>query len=496
MVDGAYNTRIARAVMVASILATSMAFIDATALVMVLPSLQRELNADAIQLLWVNSAYAIPLAALLMLGGALGDRFGRKRVFVTGVVTFATAALACGMSQSIDWLIGQRVLQGAGAALMIPGSLAMITQTFPKSSRGKAIGIWSGMTVVATIAGPVVGGALAGADHWRWIFFLNLPIAVIVLVLTSTRIPPVPGDGTRRGLDWLGVLLVTVGLASASFALLESPRLGFGAPAVVGALAFGLAALAGFVVWECRCTAPLIPPMVMRSRPLRVAGVVTLLLYSSWTALLFFLPLKLIELHGYPPLAAGLSQLSLMVPLAFLSLPAGKLADARGVRFPLTIGAAIVCLGFLLLALPGASSGPDTYWSSFFGGLLVLGCGLGMTMAPLSTAIINAVPGDDQGLAAGINSTLARLAGLAGIALIGPLVLLFLSQGLVASGVDAESAATLSRETYASAVALAMVDGESLVAAHVGAFRSLCLLSAAFSATACLLVRFIRDPTG
>jgi EmrB/QacA subfamily drug resistance transporter len=478
------NATVRNAVLAAAVLATGMAFIDTTALVLALPAIRHDLGADAIQLMWINAAYAIPLTAFLLLGGVLGDRFGRARVFASGVVLFAATACGCGLAPGVHSLIALRAVQGAGAAFMIPGSLALITGAFPPDLRGRAIGAWSGLTVIATICGPVIGGVLADAGLWRWIFFINLPLSAATLLLLRVALPAQTGRRSPVPVDWTGALFATLGLGALSYALLEAPRHGFGATPVIVSLVIGTIATAVFLRRQFRASHPLVPPHLFRSRTLRTAALLTLLLYSAWNALLFFLPLNLIQVQGYSPTVAGLSLLPFMLALAAFAWPAGQLADRRGVRIPLLLGPAVAGAGFLLLALPGLTAGAGEYWIRFFPGLLVLGGGLGLTVAPLSTAIMHAVPGDDAGLASGINSTLARLAGLAGIALLGPLVL-------------SSFHASLGTEAL-PATAFAAPAGDLARLAFVDSFRFLCLLSAALSwtGTVCALFGFNREPLG
>ena len=463
-----------RAALAAAVLATGMAFVDATALVLALPAIGLDLGADALQLLWVNAAYAIPLTALLLPGGALGDRVGPERAFAWGVLLFAVSACGCGLAPSVGWLIALRAVQGAGAALMIPGSLALIIATFPSEQHGRAIGAWTGLTVIATIGGPVLGGLLAGAGQWRWIFFLNVPAALLVLWLVRTA-RPVRERAAPRGapVDVAGAAYATLALGALSYVPLALPRHGFASVPVLGALAVGLTAGIVFVRHVRAASDPLVPPTLFRSRALRSAAAVTLLLYSAWNALLFFLPFNLIQVQGYEPAQAGVSQLPFIVLLAAVSWPAGRMADARGVRSPLLLGALAAAAGFALLAMPGLTAGPGEYATTFLPGLAVLGAGLGLCVAPLSSAVMHAVP-RRVGLASAINSTLARLASVVGAAVLGPLVLLGFH-------------ATLGEQADAAA-ALAAPEGEVARGAFVDSFRLLCFVSAGLCLAAGLCV--------
>lgn len=482
MSDLVFEAKAGRFVIAAAVLASSMAFIDATALVIAMPAIQKEFGSDAVQLMWITTIYAIPLTALLLLGGSLGDRYGRMRLYVSGILLFTASALACGLAPSLSFLLLFRFVQGVGAALMIPGSLALISETFPSHLRGRAIGTWSGLTVIATIAGPVVGGILAGADLWRWIFFINLPIAAITVVLLRFKVPSRLSEKAKATPDWLGAFYAAAGLGGLSYALLEGPRLGFFSPTIIVITVLGLSALTAFVFWESRCRHPLLPLKLFKSPQLRAASLLTLLLYSAWNALLFFLPFNLIQVQAYPATIAGLSQLPLMAALAILSRPAGQLADRKGVHVPLIFGSAIAGVGFLLLSLPGVTSGPGDFWISYFPGLLVLGAGLGLTVAPLSTAIINAIPIQDAGLAAGINSTLARLAGLAGIALLGPFVLFWFKVSL-GSEVDLSAVTSSIAEN-----SFGPLQRPEVQRAFVDGFSFLCYLSAGLSWTGTAII--------
>lgn len=488
MSDRAFEPKTGWFVITAAVLATSMAFIDATALVIAMPAIQKEFGSDAVQLMWITTIYAIPLTSLLLLGGSLGDRYGRMRLYVSGILLFTVAAFACGIAPNLNSLLVFRFAQGVGAAFMIPGSLALISETFPSHLRGRAIGTWSGLTVIATIGGPVIGGLMAGADLWRWIFFINLPIAAIALVLIRFKVPSRNNEISKVSLDWPGAIYAAVGLGAVSYALLEAPRMGFFSPIIIMTMILGLGALTAFVYWESRCRHPLLPLKLFHSRQLRAASLLTLFLYSAWNALLFFLPFNLIQVQAYPAAIAGLSQLPLMLALAVLSRPAGQLADRKGVHVPLIVGSSIAGVGFLLIALPGVTVGPSDFWVSYFPGLVVLGAGLGLTVAPLSTAIINAIPSQDAGLAAGINSTLARLAGLAGIALLGPLVLFWFNASL--GDTAGSNAASLSIAGHS----FGPLEGPDLQHAFVDSFRLLCYFSAGLSWAGTAIIALMHRP--
>jgi EmrB/QacA subfamily drug resistance transporter len=410
----------ARWVLLSAICASGMAFIDATALSVAMPVLQREMSATGIDLLWINNGYALPLASLLLLGGALGDRWGRARVFASGIFLFAIASLACGLSTRVPALIAARVVQGIGAAMMIPGALALVATFFDQRSRGKAIGTWSAGTVVASAIGPVLGGLLAGAGHWRWIFFLNLPLAAASLLVLRMKVPRLKEETSPEPLDLAGAWWGTIGLVAVNYGLIRWAEPG-ARVACVAALGIGVMASWQFTRAESRSRNPLLPLGLFRSRLLASASVLTLAFYTALNGLLFFLPLTLIQVQGYAPLDAGLAQLPIMLMLIALSPWAGAMVDRHGPRGPLTLGPAIAGAGLVLIAWPGVGHGPGEFWTTYFPGLLLLGAGLGFTAAPLSAAVINAVPHARFGAASGVNSTLARLAATLAMATLGPL---------------------------------------------------------------------------
>jgi EmrB/QacA subfamily drug resistance transporter len=397
-----------------------MAFIDATALSVAMPALQHEMSATGTDLLWINNGYALPLASLLLLGGALSDRHGHKRVLGLGLVAFAAASLACGLAVRMPVLIVARVFQGAGAALIIPSSLAMLATAFKDSGRGGAIGKWSAGSVVASALGPVLGGVLAGSGHWRWIFFLNLPLAAIALTLLRFKVPLLKEEASPGPPDYRGGWWGTAGLVAVNVGLIRCADPEPGSLVVPATLVAGVIALCMFARVELRGSNPLLPLRLFKSPVLAAASVLTLLCYTALNGMLFFLPLNLIQVQGYDPLSAGLTQLPMMIILIAFSPWAGALVDRNGPRLPLTIGPFIAGAGFLLLAYSGMGGGPAEFWTSFLPGLLLLGAGFGLTAAPLSATVIGAVPNDRAGAASGINSTLARLSAVLAMATLGP----------------------------------------------------------------------------
>ena len=405
-------------VLAASILGSAMAFIDGTVVNVALPVLQQALGTTAAEAQWVVESYALVMAALLLLGGALGDKVGRRRVFAAGAALFALASGACALAPDVEWLIVGRAVQGVGAAFLVPGSLALLGACIPAPRRGRAIGRWSAVSAGATGIGPLLGGWLVQEVSWRAIFWLNLPLAAVTLYITLRHVPETRDPGARR-LDLPGTALVTLGLGGLVFGLLEAPRFGLTHPLIVTALLAGVVLLVGFVVVEARSTHPMVPLDLFRSSSFSGANLLTLLLYAALGAALYFLPFALIQVHHYSPAAAGASLMPLVVLLSGLSGSAGRLVDRYGARRPLIFGPLLAGLGFALLALPGSTG---SYWTTFFPGLTVLGLGMAATVAPLTTTVMGAVESTRSGLASGINNTVSRAASLLSIAVFGIVV--------------------------------------------------------------------------
>ena len=406
-------------VLVATILGSSLAFIDASSTNVALPALQASLGATVIEVQWVINAYTLMLAALILPGGALGDRLGRVRVFASGVAIFALASLWCGLAPTVGHLIAARTLQGLGGALLIPGSLALISASFPADVRGRAIGLWSGFSALTAAAGPVLGGWLIDTLSWRWIFFANIPVALVILAIAGTRLPE-SRDRQAHRLDWPGALLITASLTGITFGLLESPTRGFTDPAVLAALLLGTGLLIPFIVVQARTRAPMVPLDLFRSPTFAGANLLTLFLYGALGGALFFLPLNLVQIQGYSATAAGAALLPFVLILFVLSRWAGGLVDRYGVRLPLTIGPSIAAVGFALFALPGAAG---SYWLTIFPATTALGVGMAVIVAPLTTTVMNAVDQDHAGTASGINNAVSRVATLLALSVLGIVML-------------------------------------------------------------------------
>jgi len=486
-----------RVVLAATILGSSMAFIDGTVVNVALPALQNAFHATVADVQWVVEAYALILAALLLVGGSLGDIFGRRKVYVIGVVVFAAASAWCGLARSIDTLIWARSIQGLGAALLVPGSLALITASFPESTRGKAIGTWSGFTAITAAIGPVIGGWLIEHSTWRWIFFLNLPLALAVILL-SAKVPESRNEKASHHLDWPGALLATLGLGGVTYALIEWPaRAQHGHHLVIAAAILGVVALVGFVAVEHWSHTPMVSLKLFRSRNFTGANLLTLFLYASLGGLMFFFPMDLIQIQHYTATQAGAAFLPFVVIMFGLSRWAGGLVARYGSRLPLTVGPLVAACGIALFAIVPQNG---SYWAGFFPAVVVMGLGMAISVAPLTTTVMNAVPDSESGLASGVNNAVSRLASLLAVAAFGAVLVTVFNHSLnqhlatlalspnVRAQVDAARPLLAASHNSDSAIQHAIVD------AFLSGYRAVIWIATGLAALSAITAWLIVEP--
>jgi EmrB/QacA subfamily drug resistance transporter len=415
-------TSIQKWTLFSTILASSLVFIDSTALNVALPALQKDLGITATELLWVINGYALFLSALLLVGGSLGDLYGRNKVFLIGLGIFSISSLICGISQTPVQLIIARAFQGIGGALLTPGSLSILSSQFGEESRGKAIGLWSTFSALTAVLGPVLGGWLAGLGLWRVIFFINVPLSIAVLVTMIMKVPESRNPYAKKLNIW-GAILVTLGLAGITYGFIESPKHGFENITIITSLLIGGFALIGFIIVQRYSKHPMMPLTLFKSSTFSGGNLLTLFVYAALGGAMFFLPLNLIQIQGYSEISAGLAMLPIIICIASISPLMGKFVDKHGVRIPLIIGPIITSAGFFIFSIYEITPGPGAYWDTYFISFLLIGVGMGVTVAPLTTAVMGAVSEDNTGIASGINNTVARAAGVLAVALMGALVL-------------------------------------------------------------------------
>lgn len=457
-----------RWVILATVLGSALAAIDGTVVGIALPSIGRQFHASVASLQWVVTGYMLTLAALLLVGGALGDRYGRRRVFSIGVVWFALASAACALAPDVTVLVVTRLLEGVGAALVVPGSLAIIEASFAADDRAAAIGAWSGLGGIATAAGPLLGGYLVGAASWRWIFIINLPLAALVLVTTARHVPESRQQGGPGRLDPFGVGLSALSLGGLTYGLIEGPARGWGAPAVAGTLALGVVGGIAFVVVERIGPGPMVPFAVFGRRQFTVTNGVTLLLYAALSGALFLLPVELQVVNRYSALGTGLSLLPLTALMLLLSSRSGRLAARIGPRLQMSVGPVVVGVGLALLV---RATHDSSYVSGVLPALVVFGLGLAIVVAPLTATAMGAVPADHSGLASAVNNDVARLGGLLAVALLPALVGLsgdaYLHPGAMARGFRTAMYATAGWCIAAGLLAAAGIrNGETGASSH------------------------------
>ena len=403
--------RARRRVLTATILGSTMAFLDGTVVNVALPVLQQKLHAPFGRVQWVVESYLLFLSAFILVGGSLGDRFGRRKVFVTGTAVFALASAACGAAPSIEILVAARALQGVGAALLVPGSLALITAAFPGEARGTAIGTWSGATALTTALGPLVGGLLVQHVSWRSVFFLNVPIGAAVIVISLGGVPE-SRQPSRGPIDYGGAVLAAIGLGTLVFGLTEASRGAFGG-AVAIPLAAGAGATAAFVLREARIDHAMLPLDLFRSRVFSAANGYTLFLYAGLGATLYFVPFELIQARGYSPAQAGASLLPFVAVVSALSRSTGRLGERIGPRLPLAAGALLVTAGLALFLLLPATG---TYAESVLVPVTTLGLGMALAVPPLTATVMGSESPQRAGIVSAFNNAVSRIGGLFAIA--------------------------------------------------------------------------------
>jgi EmrB/QacA subfamily drug resistance transporter len=406
-------------VLVATILASTIAYVDESVVNIALPAIERELGASAAVVQWLVNAYTLCLAALLLIGGAAADRFGRRKMFITGVTIFAVASLGAGLAPNVVLLILARAIQGFGAALLVPCSLALIGAAFDEAERGRAIGTWAGFSAVAGAVGPILGGFIVDHFSWRWIFLINPLLALPAIWIAAEHVPESVDPLATGRLDWRGGFLALAGLAGVCFGLIAAPDFGWTDARALAPLACGVVLLGVFLWVEHHNPAPMLPLELFRSRTFSAVNLLTLLLYASLSAAFFFLPFAFIQVHGYSAVLTGVAFLPFTIIMALLSRWSGGLVDRLGARLPLIVGPAITALGFGLLACTVRNG---AYWA-FLVSLTVLGFGMAISVAPLTTTVINAVPADKMGVASAINNAVAALASLLAVAICGAVAL-------------------------------------------------------------------------
>ncbi len=408
-----------RLTLVATILGSTVVFLDSTVVNVALPAIADGLDAGLAGQQWVVEAYMLTLVSLLLVGGSLGDQFGRRRMFVFGLIAFGATSALCAVAPTVEFLIAARALQGIAGALLVPGSLAIVAATFEGAERGKAVGTWTAWTGIATVIGPAGGGALIGLTSWRAIFWVNLPLIAVTVALTMHSVKESRDPDAFRGIDWTGIGLSAAGLGGPVFALIEQPTRGWGDPLVWIPFVAGIACFALFVLHEMRARHPMLDLGLFRIRNFAVANLTTLSTYAGLIGGLFFVGLFLQQVAGYSPLEAGLATTPISLILFFLSPRWGRMASGTGPRLPMTLGPIVGGLGLLLMLRIGANA---DYATDVLPAILVFGLGLSATVAPLTATVLDSVEERHVGIASGVNNGISRVAGLLAIAVLGAVI--------------------------------------------------------------------------
>jgi EmrB/QacA subfamily drug resistance transporter len=410
-----YRSPAGRWVLLATVLGSSLAFIDATVVNIALPAIGRDLGSDAAGLQWTVNGYALSLAALVLLGGSLGDRYGRKRIFLVGVSWFAVASLLCGLAPTIELLVAARVLQGVGGALLTPGALAILESSFAREDRSRAIGAWSGLGGIGGALGPFLGGWLVEVGSWRYIFLINVPVSALVLWVAARHVPETRNPAAARQFDVTGVLTGAAGLAGLTYGFTAWPANGPGDPVVLVSLAIGLAGMVAFVLAERRSPHPMLPLEIFRVRAFTGANLVTFLVYAATGGVFFLLVVNLQVVSGFSPLASGMALLPTTILLLLLSARAGALGQRIGPRIPMTAGPLVCAVALALMSMIDADA---SYLLDVLPAVIVFGLGLSLLVAPLTATALGALDDTRAGIASGVNNAVARAAGLLAVAIL------------------------------------------------------------------------------
>ncbi|MEM1043239.1 MAG: MFS transporter [Bacteroidota bacterium] len=495
-------------VLAATIGGSSLAFIVGSVVNVALPAMQRGLGATVAEVQWVLNAYLLFLGALILVGGSAGDRFGRRRLFVAGTVVFTLASVGCGLAPTTGWLIAARAVQGVGAALLVPNSLAIISAAFEGAERGKAIGTWAGFSALTTALGPVLGGWLVDAFSWRWVFFVVVPVALGTLGIALWKVPESRDRASTGRLDAAGAALAAASFGALTYGLIASAERGWGDSVVLAAVAGAVGLFGLFLLREARAPDPMVPLDLFRSPTFSGANAVTLGLYFALTGVLFFLPFNLIQVQGYSATAAGAAFLPFSLVVGFFSRPAGGLVERFGARLPLVVGPLVTALGLALLVVPSVGG---WYWTTFFPPMLVLGTGMAIAVAPLTTVVMDSVDESHAGTASGVNNAASRIAGLLAVAVLGVVALgtfnAALDEQLAAADVSAQTEALLApfRSDLTGADLPDALQGDERAAlqalvgaAFVASFRWVAGISAALALLsalcAALTIRPVAEP--
>ena len=490
----------------ATIIGSSLTFIDGTVVNVALAALQTDLHATITDVQWVIEAYALFLGGLILVGGSLGDQFGRKRIFLGGVWLFTIASIGCGLAPSTPALIAARGVQGIGAAFLVPGSLAIISATFDDAERGRAIGTWSGFSAITTAIGPVAGGWLIEHVSWRAVFFLNVPLAAIVIALSMRFMSESRDESRSAQVDWAGAALGVLGLGAVVFALLEWPSPASSGSLVLAAVIVGVVSLVALVFVERRVSTPMLPLQLFASRTFTLANLLTFLLYGALGTVFWLVPLNLIQIQHYSATEAGAALLPFPLLMFSLSRWSGGLVSRVGSRLPLTVGPAVAAAGFAMFARTGTSG---AYWTTFFPAVTILGLGMTIVVAPLTTTAMSAVEAQHAGVASGVNNAVARVAGLIAIAVFGMLLVrsfdVRVAPALDRLGLSATARASIDRELpklAAAEIPAAIAPGQRAAArraiddSFVSSFSLIMNLAAVVGLAAALAGALIRKEPG